>query len=755
MLSVVSNVCVIFILYSFNYFFIHLIINLNVSIMKKLFTLIALLTCFLGAKAAQIVDSEVDFSKVADASAIHWYSWGGSGREKFDIQDGCLHFTQDERTADDWGVQVFPLGDITTVAGMTYYLELKIKGNGIQTDKEGNEIGNAIHNVNLQVGNANHDKYNAIPVTGDFEVVTVEYACTADGTGNLLFQCGSWVGEFWIEYMKIWHEGKEQKPVEWENVLINGDASAEWANPNAQSIGNEYDGEGAELISAYSKEFGVNDNNPHAAKIEDGVFVVNTVAVDPPIVWDSDGEQWGQKHSAGDPKPDNEWQNQFWINFPRALKAGEKVRLSFDYKASEDARAATQDHGPGGPGAYLGGGSVGDITFTTEWQTFTKEYSAADGAHSLAFNLGVNKQYEKDITFYFDNLKLEFEVLEEGFFATALDVNKTVLYDFDESVKFEYDEGEDIYTAIVGGESEDEWVNQVMISTKRGTDAGYKANTIKIDGPVVNSEEAWPKYSESANAKIDFPVRGQWQITIDATSSQINFIKLVGEEDKPVLDVVANTTEVTLHGLAQVAAAWDNQFWIAANRALKKGEKLYLKFDYKASEDIVVNTQSHGKDAAGNPTNYISHGLLGDLNFTTEYQTYEQVITITDDDTWSVCFNMANNKESDVDYTITNVVWMNEAKTERLVDPNDEGIFWLKVGAGTPVQYPAVPLPAPRPNANGDKDADGKDIIDVSDIDFVIEYIDQEVNEENAGADTNRDGKIDVADIDTVIEAIK
>ena len=51
--------------------------------MKKVFTLLALLTCFLGAKAVEIVDAQVDFSQYNDISEWNFpYGWGGSESAK-------------------------------------------------------------------------------------------------------------------------------------------------------------------------------------------------------------------------------------------------------------------------------------------------------------------------------------------------------------------------------------------------------------------------------------------------------------------------------------------------------------------------------------------------------------------------------------------------------------------------------------------------------------------------------------------------
>ena len=714
--------------------------------MKKLFTLLALLACFMGAKAAELIDKQVDFSKLTDISEVQWYSWGGSGREKFDISDGCLHFSQEERTTDDWGVQVFPLGGIDCEEGVTYYLEVKIKGTGFQTNKDGENIGSAIHNINLQLpNNVNHDRYNCIDVTEDFQIATVVYECTANGQGNLLFQCGSWVGDLWIEYMKFYHEGKEPAVRVWENILTNGDAEGEYGD----------------VPCAYSKEYGENNNDPHAAPIIDldgnKVFLSHHNPVDPPLVWDSDGEQWGQQHSAGDPMPDNAWQNQFWISLPEAVSEGEQLKVSFKYKASVNGvKADIQTHAA--PGSYIGGFTPGSITFSdSEWGTFEQEFSAPGGSfQSIAFNLGVGDQYTQDIEFYFDELEISKLKLEEGFFVAYFDTDdKEPAYDYDNAIKFE-EAGDGLLSATVGTVGdEDSWVNEVTISTKRGDDKAFKAAALTVENDVTNDPDDWNPWSPSNGAKITLPRKGVWKILLDSGEESgekvMSFEKLEGEPDLPPLEPIENTTEVTLNGLAKVSAEWDNQFWISANRALKKGEKVYIHFEYKASEDgVTVATQGHNKNADGNPINYKMHGLLpeGDMTFNEEWQTYDNVITIPDnaDGIWSLCFNMAYPDHA-VDYTIKNVIWMNAAKTERLVDPEATDIFWLKVGDGTPVQYPAVPLPAAKKG-----DVNGDNVVDALDLQDIISQI--VIGEFDAAKDVNGDGVVDALDIQDTISII-
>ena len=662
--------------------------------MKKLFTLLAFLSCFLGANAKEFVDAEVDFSQYTDISQVPFASWRGSESAfaRLSLQDGCLHFSSSEATDPSWDCQFFPIGGVEAEVGVTYTLHFKVKGD---------------HAGNVSMLGFGQTPYGQFAITTDWVEGTVDYECT-EANGNILMQCGDWVGTWDIAYLKITHEGKEEKPVQWENILTNGDAEAAWANPAAQVVSNAYDGEGAELVCAYSKEFGINDNNPHAATIENGEFVCRTQIVDPVLTWAEDGEQWGTQHSAGDPMPDNTWQNQFWINFPRPMKEGEQFKVTFKYKASEAARVTTQDHKA--PGDYLGGGSYGELNFTTEWQNYEKQVTAAAGVQSIAFNLGEDKQYEKDIVFYFDDITISTMVLDKGFFVASTNTESGLVdYDLDNAVQFEGEDPE--WTATVGTVGkQDTWVDEVMISTVRGNDKAFKAATLKVTGTVVKSDpEEWLPYSEGANQKIKLPAAGVWKIIIATDDKVMSFEQLEGETivEKEAVDIVTNATEVKVNGQereyteaeAEAAGiekpenpgfAWDNQFFIIANREFKTGEKVTLKFKYKSSVAAKTTTQLHGDPGA-----YIFWNAIGDVNFTEEWQDFEKTWEIAAGDNnaeltcKSIAFNMAEIKEACV-YELKDFQWYvnnegdAEGKTmENLIDETGAKNFFVKEGAGT------------------------------------------------------------------------
>ena len=669
--------------------------------MKKLLTLFALLTVFMGAKAVEVVDAEINYSWYNDISEVPFASWRGSASafERLSIQDGCLHFESTEATEVYWDCLFFPIG-CTAEEGITYTLHYKIKGD---------------HAENVSLLGFGQTPHGQFQITDEWVEGTVTYESTSTD-GNLLMQCGGYVGSFDIAYLKITHEVRDQKPISWVNILENGDAEGEYG----------------EIACAQSKEYGINDNYPHAAEIEilDGnrVFVTHTQEVNPPIVFDVDTELWGNTYAVGDPKPDNAWQNMFWITLPRPLKAGESYKVSFKYKASENARVSTQTHRM--PENYLGV-AFGDIYFTTDWQTFeSKELTANSSAdlQSIAFLFGEDEQFLKSIDFYFDDIQVMTMDLKEGFFVAGLDTDDADTnwntYNFDNAVEFEWDATLEAYTAVVGTKGDqDSWVNQVMVSTKYGNDKGFKANTVKVTGRVQNDPEAWLCYSAAAKTSINLPAKGVWQIAVDTNDEVMNFIKLEGEADKEPVDIYTNPIEIVVRAPerdfkpadgdgnpveAEIGTGqpWDSQFWIVANRDLKTDEVTVIKFQYKASKAARTTTQVHMMGGDGLPCTYLNWQGIGDVDFTEEWQDFEKEFTVPagDNGMRSIAFNMAEIKDA-CNYQIKNIQWYlkdydleAEGQTmENLIDGEGTENFYVKEGAGTAPYIYINNVPEPQP----------------------------------------------------------
>lgn len=652
--------------------------------MKKLFTLFAFLACFLGAKAVTVTDASIKFTECTEFKD---YLWGNEeAKARLSIDSEGLHFHSEEATGVNWDCQFSPLPRIENIeVGVTYTVKLKVKGSP--------DASIAAH-----LGGV--DNYSAIHFTSDWEEYTIEYTCTDPkgeyGSNNaLVIQCGSFVGDYWIEYMTITHEEREQRPVQWQNILTNGDAEGEYGEP----------------ACVYSKEFGMNldekgEPQPHPAEIttdgDNKVFVCHAKAVDPVIVFDKDTELWGTNYKAGDPMPDNAWQNQFWVVLPRPAKEGEQLKLSFRYKASKAVNTNTQDHEA--PGTYLGNGSYGDVRFTTEWQTYEKPFSAVGKMQSIAFNLGA-EVYNEDMDFFLDDVKVEEMVLDHGFFVASTHTTSGLVdYDFDNAAEFTLDADNDLYVTTVGKAGDkDSWVNEVMISTVRGNDKAFKSATLKCTAEADN----WVDYTEGSNAKITLPAAGVWTISIDNEQYQMLFEQVEGDEVvvKEPIEINPNPTVVVVKGQERddlktdetpegTGNAWDNQFWIVANRTLKAGEVTVVEFDYVGSVEAKTTTQCHNE-----PGQYIHWAAIENPTFTTKEQHYKYEFTIPSEcdggdaeggykkDMKSIAFNMAEIKEA-CDYTIKNIVWKLKDDTESLIDQTGTKNFYVKEGASdTPHEF--------------------------------------------------------------------
>lgn len=656
--------------------------------MKKLFTLLALLTCFLGVKAVEVVDAEVDFSKYTDISEFKFFGWGGSesAMARLSIKDGCLHFHSEEATDPSWDCQFFPIGGVNAEIGMVYTLYYKVKGTVAQ---------------NVSLLGFGQTPYGQFPITTEWVEGTCTYECT-EANGNLLMQCGDYVGDWDIAYLKITHEEKESRPVEWIEQLTNGDAEKSWEEMELADVKFD-DMENNFKICAWSKQKGTNVNmhddgnegsDPFPATIEElpeggHAFVVHAAVAD----------------TEGDAAA---WDNQFWIQSPKGWKESTQIKLHFRYKASQNVKTNTQIHKQK-PSDYLWYQAVGDVNFTTEWQdfdqTFTFTKDMANG-WSIAFNL--NPEVKDAVDFYFDDLSWQIMKLDEGFFVASSNTATGIEYDYDNAIQFEADpeDPENSVIATVGtAGNKDTWVSEVMISTIRGHAPSFRGATLKC----IPAADEWVNYEEASNAKLKLPAAGVWIITINTKYKQMYFEQVEGDVVKEPLNPedCINETEVIVNAVERnmsIAEAkeaglladpenptdeekelyngqpWDNQFFLIGNRPLEVGEDVYLKFEYMAETPAQVGTQN--SQGAGGYLHYT--GIGKNLDFTSEWQTFEDTITIPSDtkgnqDSWT--FNLANMRGANK-YHFKNFIFMTADKTENLLKEGTESL-WVKEGAGT------------------------------------------------------------------------
>ena len=676
--------------------------------MKKLLTLFALMACFLGVKADEVVDVEIDYTTVTSDS------WNGGWRsdaaaERVSVVPGeGIYFHSEEATDPYYDVQFqLPGVPASSLSDAAYTITIKIKGN-VEQDIRGFFSGS--------------DKPGNIPVTKDEQTLTFT-GCMNNpdaqyfaNSGAVLIQCGDYVGDWTISYIKITHEERaDQRPVTWQQWLTNDgkaivpDVATEsiwvgtaetpwpdWANEVTDGININWRTDRAPEICAWSLTMGTNFDDqageissdsprarPYPTEIEpeegnesNHVYAVHVDQID---VIDDDASV--------------AWSNQFWIQAPRAFKTGETVRIKFKYKAQHACSAGTQWHQKN-PSIYLFWQAVGDVNFTEEWQEFEWKGSIpadANNTWSLAFNLCSDATNGRTPNvFYFDDLSWETMVLDEGFFVASSNTTSGIEYDLDNAIEFQPSDEDGVLVATVGkAGNKDSWVNEIMISTVRGHDASFKSATLKPSGSYIG-EDNWGDYTEGSNAKIKLPAAGVWTIYLAIEDRQINIIQVEGDEYeiKEPIEINPNPSELVINALERMPTSseeeggegqpWDNQFWVVANRVVDAGEETVVEFDYVATKEAKSSTQSHA-----NPGEYRG-GAIGDINFTTEEQHFSKdfVIPANDNaDIKSIAFNLAEIKDA-CEYTFKNFVWRLKDSTESLIDQTGAKNFCWKVVGG-------------------------------------------------------------------------
>ena len=693
--------------------------------MKKLFTLFAFLTLFMGAKAANWVEVySIDYS---GNTGFPFYVMGYVP----EWVDGVMtdygaefrYATQADLDGDGdakWKDGESSVGTVLTQGGTEYqkvtganpYWHQYFIADGIPTQLDGSYKAVAMVraseavtiNVNMGWGWGDGQQASASVAIGtEWQEVEWEYSGIGGASCNLVAQPGNATATIEWKYVKVFEDQREQRPVIWQEWLTSdgqpiipdvahdnkwmGDAETPWgdlADVKFNDQSKNY------LICAWGKERAVNMN-------DDGGWD----PVPATIEQEANGNHYFIVHgkeaiTEGDAAA---WDNQFWIQSPKAWASGTQVKVHFRYKASKAVTVATQIHKQN-PSDYLIWHACGDVSFTEEWQDFDNTMTIADdmaGGWSIAFQLNQN---DKDaIDFYFDDLSWQTMKLDEGLFVAGSNTTTGLEYDFDNAIQFEYSEDVDAMVATIGEKGKkDTWVNQIMISTVRGNDAAFKGATLKPTGEYIG-EDAWGDFTETALSKINLPAQGVWTIAVDQEAKQINIVMVVGEEvvlpeinPNPYVVVVegverddlADTTNqdgtVTINEEeGGTGYAWDNQFWIYANRQLATGEVTVLQFKYKANKAARTSTQCHGE-----PGGYLHWAAIGDVNFTEEWQDFEQTFTVPSEanNMQSIAFNMAEIKEA-CTYELKDFVWKLEDGTESLIDQEGGKNFFVKIGAGT------------------------------------------------------------------------
>ena len=180
---------------------------------------------------------------------------------------------------------------------------------------------------------------------------------------------------------------------------------------------------------------------------------------------------------------------------------------------------------------------------------------------------------------------------------------------------------------------------------------GYRY-TFKGPGVLEDKRGAVPYITMKFGADNDMTfVRALSEVTVqfgDLTETEAKmYTKDFGQENG--VEASANGDgEYVVHSGDNPSTAWDAQFWIAAPYALSTGQKFKVEFEYKADNAASASTQTHG----ATPGSYLHWACIGNIDFTAEWQSFSQEITLDNSmNGWqSIAFNLNENTYANTYY---------------------------------------------------------------------------------------------------------
>jgi hypothetical protein len=320
------------------------------------------------------------------------------------------------------------------------------------------------------------------------------------------------------------------------------------------------------------------------------IEVVNEEVRTPKL--DDAGEQVFQN---GSPQWDNgaDWDAQFFISLPDGvyLEAGTEVTFKMRVKAKNASIFNAASQAHLNPGGYKHWDMIGSIAFTTEWVDFEKTWTVANEQDGTN-TIAINLACDgaNPNVYYFDDIEWTLPVPKVYSWKEVFSSDGTDATPF--SVKYF---------------------------------RNYTDEAKVVDGAImVTSLDPEKDYS------------GTYYYSDDADT-----------EEQP----------------AVLGRDWDTQFLIPLGVDLAGGKKFKITFKYKADKAATAGTQVHtAAPAAGfieganhsGPGTYIHYQLLGDFNFTTEWQTYNEDLSIVttvpsqateEKPMGTVCFNLEGLRE--------------------------------------------------------------------------------------------------------------
>ena len=319
------------------------------------------LKLYSGEEAVNVYLVNEDF----DNGSTSMGGWGnGSTRT---IEDGVMHWNNPSVT-NSWSAQAAYDFAEEVPAATTLYLTMKVRASG------SGSMGIGMQDPSTYGGCGNFDD---CAFTEEWSEYSSHCTVNAANAKRFIFSFGAFAGDIYLDDIQLYYKeentgGGGQTGSYWMNVITNSDMT------------------GSDFSNFIVREPGKADaEGPgYAGEGPDGGYCVKITSHD---------------------NPTNAWDTQFFITSSKTWEGGEKYKISFDYKASQDATCSTQCHGA--PGSYLHWQMLSPTpSFTTEWQHYELESTIpgeGDGMQTIAFNLN---ELGSATTYYFANIEWSYEI---------------------------------------------------------------------------------------------------------------------------------------------------------------------------------------------------------------------------------------------------------------------------------------------------------------------------------------------------------
>ena len=312
------------------------------------------------------VDAYVDYSVL---ESFPYWNGGADAPVHPEINNGVLTVKNDEVRDPFYILQYHAANGIATIKGGSYKLTLYIRGSSAGSLTAG-------------IGGWGNIISTTLNFTDAWQEVSVELNNIPVDNSFVILQSGNFAGTYEIKWLKVTHTEAVDSSVSYESLVTNGNA------------------EGDDVSCFFANEPTV--SGTHAATI--GASGTGADGVGRAFIVKSGNN------------PSQTYDTQFFVKSSIVLKKDDICKISFKYKADKAAGSESQTHTT--PGGYIHHDAGVSVNFTTQWQTFEKEFTVTeqmvthDGIkpfQTIAWNLAVFKEAN---TYYFDDI--EFSIQRKG-----------------------------------------------------------------------------------------------------------------------------------------------------------------------------------------------------------------------------------------------------------------------------------------------------------------------------------------------------